>query len=622
MTEPSPTPALTATGRVLDTAARVIAAVVPALIIAFLALCTTTGLVDRYLPSGEYTLLLRRWGQEPWILTGIFLACAAVYTLIFFGLRALVKRWTREPGEFVGRAAHRLHGAVDWLFARWWRVSLLLAVAWAPLYIMQFPGTSNADLVMQSLEVLGDRSQMNYPPFDVYPIGHYLIPNDEILLSNHHNVLLTLLYGHTLGASMALFGTYKVGFVLLTASQAAFTLLAFGRAMTLVGRHVPSRALRLTSLIVLVLCGLPIALWSIAIAKSPLFAAAFVWWLALSIDFALSRTRLSWKRILEWAVITFVVVASAKFALYIVVAQIVFLALIRRGKRPWAELAASIVAPVLIFQVILRLGISLDLVIPGDPLAGEGLQIQTTALALREAPEALTADEKAELDEVFDVEVMRDDFDQWTMGPIRGAGFREGAYRWRTVTEEQVERFDDIWLQIVRKEPLVVADGLILKSFRFFDPLAEGRDNRPGIHADDKISGILIDGDRLSDDGTNDYLRQRMDDLTLFVMRSPILHFGLESSLRVAFVLMLAAVAISLRRPGTWVWALPIALHSGVLMLGGLSSSGRYALGITYALPLVILALGAVRPRVRRTPRDEATDADADAAAPVEQGPR
>lgn len=571
-----------------------------------LSLFTTAGYADRNRDDSQpYTLLVHHFFDAPFQLAGIFTLCVLGYTATIAIVIQIVKRWdTAHTSQFTrDRAkAHRIKAtwqmSITWIYGRWWRLSLFTAVAWAPILIMQAPGTSNADLVMQALETLSDRSSMDYPPFDVYPIAHYLIPNDDVLLSNHHNALLTLTYGNILGLSITLFDSFRAGFVFLTVSQAIFTLVAFGAALRIVGKHVPSIAIKTTALVALAVCGAPVAMWSIAIAKNPLFAAAFIWWLAIAIDFFVSRHEtISLRRIAPWGITTLIMLVSAKFAIYIIVVQLIILLIARRRKKSWVEVLAALAVPVLLFQIILRLLIAAEVVIPGDPLAGKGPQIQSLALALRESPTTLTDEQKADLDKIFDVEIMSQDFDQWTMAPIRGAGYREGAYRWKEVTRAEAARFDKLWLQAVKNEPLLIIDGIIMQSFRFFDPLSEGRDNTPSIRTDDGISAVHVNGHVLSDDGLNDHLREALHQLNSDIMDTPWLRLLLESSLRVALVVVLAIAGILMRRPAVWIWALPLALHCGVLIISPLASSGRYALGITYAIPLVVLALGMVRPR-------------------------
>lgn len=579
---------------------RVATVALPALTLAILTLFAATGYLDRHRGSDEpYPLFFTRLADEPGRVILITAVCAAIYTAVFLILAALVRRWTSERERRAGTPG-RVTRAVDWVLARWWRVSLLIAVMWAPLYIMQAPGTSNADLIMQALEVLGDRSEMSYPPFDVYPIAHSLIPSDDVLLSNHHNVLLTLFYGYVLGASIDLFGSFKLGLLVLTSTQALFTLIAFGRGMSLVARRVDSRALRVLGLVALVLCGYPVALWSMAMAKNPLFAAAFVWWLALSIDYVRSRRPMSAWRIAEWAVVTLVMLISAKFAAYIIAVQIVVLLVARWRKRSWMAVAVSLAVPLAVFQVALKIGFTAGVVIPGDPLEAKAVQIQTMALILREEPDALSPEDRQRLEPIFDVDAMGELFDPWTMGSVRGAGYQEGAYKWCTVTQEQTEEFDSIWQNLAQREPRLVADGVMLTSFRYFDPRSHGSDNWPSVHADDGISSVLVDGNRFSDDGVNDHLRGRLDQFVVFTAKTPGLNLLLESAPRVVLIVLLAAVGIALKRPAVWAWAFPIALHCAVLIGSPLSSSGRYALGISYALPLVIMALG-----VRRAPDDD-----------------
>lgn len=574
---------------------RLVAIAVPAVVLAVLALFGTAGHFDRRRDADEpYALLLEIAFARPLEAIGVFAAFAAVYTALFLGVLAIVRRWSRAavPGTDASRAVVTARRAMAWLYARWWRISLVLMIAWSPLFLMQFPGTSNPDFHLAVVEVLGDRADMDYPPFDVYPIAHHLIPNDEVLLSTHHNAFLTWTYGTLMGTSMDLTGTFRWAFVLLTASQAAFTLLAFGRAMQLVARHVPGTSFRLLAIVVAVVCGHPVAMWSIALAKNPLFAAALLWWLAVCIDVVCSGRKTPLIRVVGWGALTFILINSAKYGEYIVLAQLVVLLIVRRGKRPWAEALTALAIPVLVFEALLRALIGGGHIIPDDPMAAKALQIQSLGLILQQNPDALTNEERERLGPAFDPEVMSQEFDPDFLRPMRGSGYRDGAYRWRTVTEEQAAEFDAVWASAAAREPGLVADSVILGAFRFFDPLSRGFDNWPRVDADDGIQALPIGGHHFGDDGRNDAARAALTDLSHEVASTPGARLLLESSVRAALVVLLAAVAIALRRRAAWIWAVPLALHCGVLIAAPLAASGRYALGITYALPLAILALG------------------------------
>lgn len=572
--------------RVID---RVVAVVVPIVVVVVLATFATIGHLARSAADGEAVLLSQQLTDQPGRVVGTWLLAAAGYAALLGLLIVLYRR--AGPREATGRITR----ASEWVFARWWRVSLVLMVLWSPLFVMQAPGSANSDLHFQVMEVLKDRGDDFYKPFDVYPMAHYLLPNDQVLLSNHHNAFLTWIYGRTIGLSGTLFGSYKPGFLLLTSTQAVFTLVALGRAMSVAASWVLSSRVKVVALVVLVACGYPMALWSTSIAKNPLFAAAFVWWLALSVEHARSTGRPPRWRWLEWLVVTLVMLISAKFALYIVAVQIVVLVIVRRGWPAWRSVGFSLVLPTMVFYLALKSVVAAGWVIPGDPLAGNGLQIQTTAVVLKEHPDALSPSDRDRLEEIFDVDMMVDVYDPATMKPIRGAGYSDGAYKWREVTREEAAQFPDIWWDLVRSEPRTVADGVLFKAYAFFDPLTQGRFNWPNIRINDLMQSKKINGLVLTDDGTNDALRTRLHDATVTVNETSGLSLVIASSVRVVLVILLVTAGIALRRPSVWVWGLPLALHSAVLVMSPLSSSGRYALGIAYALPFAVLAVAASR---------------------------
>jgi hypothetical protein len=333
-----------------------------------------------------------------------------------------------------------------------------------------------------------------------------------------------------------------------------------------------------------------------SVSKNPLFAAAFCWALALAVDHVRSRERIPWHRMLEWGLVTLIAINAAKFATPLMAVLLVLVLLGRWGWGAWRTALVAVAIPLVLLQAGLKVGVAQEWIIPGDPMAGKGVQVLSMGLTLKVDPDALSEQDRADLEKIFDVDLMREKYKPATMGPIRGAGYREGAYQWRTVTAEEASRFNGIWLDLATDEPALIADGVLLKSYRFFDPVTHGRDNRPTITTDDAASGLTVTGPaRLSDDFINTRGRETIDSAAAFVNGTPGLRFLMEAPLRTVLVILLAILAISLRRPSAWIWALPLALHAGVLLIAPVDSSGRYALGITYFLPFALLALAASR---------------------------
>ncbi len=577
----------------------VAAVLIPIIVVSVLALAATMGWFSRnVIPDGEYLLFLEYVGSHTKMLLATFLIFVGIFAgmilaLIHWGGNALDRSDDSAPGR---RVITRINRGVDWVLARWWRLSALLAVAWSPLIVGQFPGTSNADLVMQAREVLGDRGEIDYPPFNVYPIAHYLVPNDEVLLSEHHNALLTLMYGTVLGKSLEHFGSFEVGFIILTMSQLAITLIAFGRASELLSRWVTRPGARSLFLAVLILSGFPTALWAVAIAKNPLFGAAFVWLIALAFDHVRSRESPHWMRALELVLPAVMALNSAKFAQPILAVLLIMVLIAQVSWAKWRVALAGLALPILLTQLVVDIGIAQEKIIPGDPMAGKGLQIQSMALTLKERPGALSPEDERALNEIFDVEMMIEGYQPRTMAPVRGAGFREGAYQWREVTRQEASEFNGIWRRLALAEPDMVVNGALLTSYRFFDPFTPASDNRPSITNDDSIQTLVItDGATLSDDFTNLERRETLHEVANDLSTDEWLLLPTNGVARTVVVILLATAAIILRRPAAWIWALPMALHCGVFLLSPLDSSGRYALGVTYFMPFAILAFASAR---------------------------
>ncbi|PWH06407.1 hypothetical protein DEO23_05390 [Brachybacterium endophyticum] len=596
--------------RLVRGAEKVGAVVIPVLVVAALTVFATMGWLDRH-PlegQGENLLFLQLLRKHTLILLGLLIYTAVMFAVVLV-LAGGVLRYTLaraderlDPArDLLRRRDPRLTRAVSWLLARWWRVSLLLLVVWSPILLLQFPGYSSWDLVMQAREVLDQRGSVKPPPFDVYPIAHYLVPTGDALLSAHHGAGLTLLYGTVLGFAADHLGGFGVGLAILSLAQLAVTLIALGRATALLGRWVASPGVRTVALVVLVLGGLPIAFWSMSVAPGPLFAAALCWLLALSVDHVRSREEIAPRRMLEWTLVALVVACSARVGIPVLLVLLVMTVLARHGWQAWRTALVSLALPALVVPAALAIGVTQHRIIPEDPMRERGLQIQSLALALHQNPDSLSAQDAKTLDRVFDVEKLGTSYDPASIDAALGAGDGDGAYRRQSVTAAEVAEFPGVWKDTVADQPTIVADGMLLSTFRLFDPLGYGRGNLPTTTQDDGAADVLIGGDgHLSDDGVNSGGRDAVHAIAGALNGHDGLRVLTEAPLRVVVVLLLTTIAVALRRPNAWVWALPVALCTWALVKSPDDSSGLDSLAFVYLVPFALLALAGSRELVAR----------------------
>ena len=586
----------------LGGAARWVPQLVSWAVVVVVAVATAAGLVTRYLTPDDaaYPLLSREVGDHPLASAGLLALSLAAYVVVVLGLRPVLGAWRlmEQPaaaGEpHPGRWARR----VDWAYARWWRVSLVLAVLWLPWFFTSFPGQPSPDPSNMFTELLSSRSDFaGAPPFaDAnatapyldYPTSAYLVEGgSDSLWSNHHPFFLMLAFGSVCAASSALFDSLVPALVVLSATSVVLTLVAFGRALTILGAMVPTRRHRVTALVVLGLSPL-IAMWSMAQHKNQLFCAAFVWWLALLARLVHRRGPVGRRWYVETFAVSLIMATTVQFGSIVLVVQALGLLFVRGARVP--ALVAVAVPGVLVYGSIAAATAG-GLLIPSDPIETKGVQLQVLALTLNEHPDALTATQRADLERIFDLDAFTASFDPSSTDPLKSTGplsRKTASFRYLTVQEEDWDAFDAAALDVAARHPTSAVDAVFLKSYRYLDPFDEGTDWYPPWS---RYYDRTIDGHRVAPLDLNLTMRSgtRAQAYHCYEVSAcrPLISHGIKT---VAIVLLLAA-AIGVRRRFAWLWALPFALQLAIAGASPLSAGGRYVLASTYGLAVVLLLL-------------------------------
>lgn len=582
-------------------------------IVVVIAAATAIGAINRWVDAdGEYFLLTRAVAERPILSALIGVVSLAGYALGFRLLCRAVAGWrhgaTSAPPR--RRVAVALAGATGWVFARWWRISLVLAVAWLPWYATSFPGQPNPDFARTIGEFLLQRSDFGeepapIAPFEAYPTSQYLMTDSERIWSNHHNFYLMLYYGAGSKLSLVLFDSLMPAIFVFAALSGLFTLVAFGRSFGILGEFVTAWKVRLAAFVVVAASPL-IALWSISHTKNHLFAAAFVWWLALLARFV-HRDHVTKRWYVETAFVSIVIAVSVLFGWMLLLVQAVAMLWMRR-RRFAGLIALGIPALVLHFSVSGL--VSAGVIIPSDPIETKGLQLQQLALILKEHPDTLSADDEEALSRLFDIEAMRAAFDPDISDPVKSTGpwhLKTDSYRYQSVEEGDWDAFNGIYLRAAVAHPDTFLDGLVLKTYRYVDPLDEGTNFYPPWLADYARSvGEHPIAPVAFNDGPREEVRSEfLDCFGTFGCRPLLSH-----SVRTVAVLLLLAAAMVVGRRDRWFWALPFGLQIGVVALSPLSAGGRYGLGFTYALAAMILILAIDDRRSDRSDPEESEESE------------
>ncbi|MBE7325851.1 hypothetical protein IEQ44_14455 [Nocardioides sp. Y6] len=569
------------------------------------ATATAIGLVSRLLAPDDapYFLLTAVVADHPVVSLLFWVLCLLAYALGFRALCRGLERWRHGVDSTPPRGprTQRLERLTTWIFARWWHGAVALAVAWSPWILLSWPGQPNPDFARTIGEFLLQRSDFVggvIAPFEAYPTSHYLLPDSERIWSNHHNFFLMLYYGGISKLSILLFDSLMPGIFLISTLSLLLTLVAFGRAFSILGRLVPSWKVR--AVVVGIVAGSPlIGLWGMSHSKNHLFAALLVWWLALMAQFVHAPAPVGRRWWVETALVSTGLAVSVLFGWILLVAQALVMLGLRRGR--FVPLVVMAVPALLVHGTVTTAG-ALGLLIPSDPIETKGVQLQQLSLILREHPDALSADDREALGRIFDLEAMAAAYDEDVSDPVKSSGpfsRKTASYRYKTVQPEDWEAFTGIWLRAGAEHPDTFVDALVAKSYRYLDPLDEGTHFYPPWSGDYER---VVGEHPVAPVEINSLTRPALRDAAYACFKVEGCRPLLSHSLRTVAVVLLCAAAIVVRRRFAWLWAMPFALQVGIVAMSPLAAGGRYALGFTYGLAVVIALMAIDDRQPERSP--------------------
>ena len=158
----------------------------------------------------------------------------------------------------------------------------------------------------------------------------------------------------------------------------------------------------------------PLAVFStISLTKSPLFAFSFVW--AFGVWYELFRTwrgkgdkvvRLRRRSLIALILACVVMLASAKYAWYIIVLQLI-LALLSDHRR-WKAYVVALLLPVIVLHGGVVMLTRTGAIISGDPIESHGVQLQQIARIAKRNPGSIPQSAREEIAPIFNLDQMAD----------------------------------------------------------------------------------------------------------------------------------------------------------------------------------------------------------------------
>lgn len=465
----------------------------------------------------------------------------------------------------------------------------------------------------------------SFVPMDIYPTAHYLWPEHPVYLTDQHNIILTLLYGGVLTFSRYISGSNDLGFVFLSVLQyvfAAFCCAATTHRVcnvpapgspisdtrwhparvdyttnTLIQspahgehNHTPlylessSSPVRFSVLAWFALC--PLAVFStVSLTKSPLFAFAFVWWLGIFMQLHLyPKHKVSWKIYAALALSSTVMLASAKYAWYLIVAQALILIISQR--RRWWLFAVSLLIPTLIIHGGVSFAIDRGVIISGDPIESRGIQLQQIARIAKKDPQSISEEAQKLIAPIFNLDQMAKAYYANDADPVKSSGIQSKrvSYKWRTVTESDMQEFNAAWKAIVQESPVVALDAFLAKVYGYFNVV-----DHPYVAMDYYVDSRYVTSQTDWIGYYNAAWREHVTTVTRAVSNVPVLGWPLHGNFYVTLTLALGAAEILLKRYRTIAWQMPLVLLMGVMISAPANNFERHMLPVAFSFAAVCI---------------------------------
>lgn len=379
----------------------------------------------------------------------LLLQFIATYPLVFLGLMLFVRATmsTRAGDKFTTLLLPSPATKSVLLFAA------LIAFAWSPWVISQYPGAMNWDTYYQIWMCYPE----NHPIASDWDTSHEYLPN---ALSDHHPLFDTLLYGFFARASQELFGTWDYGVFSLVLIQTIGYAFVFSSAIAWMGKMKIPVWTRLTCLLFIMFFPI-IPNFAATLIKDSTFGLFFVsfFFIILKIVFEGDRSN---KIFLGLAVTAVFCCLSKKTGLYVVTPTLVAMTIILGGRRIKIACASIAVTAIVVMNVILPFALfpALD-VAPGGKQEMLSLPFQQTAAVANRHPEDVSEEEREAIDAVLDYSDLAMRYNPQTTDPVKNRFKADSSI-------SQLTDYLSVWIHQGLRHPLTYFDSWLGLTSRFW----------------------------------------------------------------------------------------------------------------------------------------------------------
>ncbi|PWG59169.1 hypothetical protein DF200_08930 [Bifidobacterium catulorum] len=342
--------------------------------------------------------------------------------------------------------------------------------------------------------------------------------------------------------------------------------------------------------------------------KSPLFAFTFVWWFGVLYELhslhtparttpaptptahtthttPITTPRIPARTVIALAVSTLIMLASAKYAVYIV-ALLLVLALLA-DRRRWRTWTIALLIPLIAFQGMLTALTATHTIIGGDAIESKGIQLQQIGRVAQRNPQGIPQSARDRLAPIIDLDAAAKAYFPQDADRMKSSGSAEDktiVYRWKTVTADDMTQFNKAWLEIGKANPVLYIDAALAKSYGYFDVT-----DLPYVSALYYMDNGVIKTNAPHIAGWLGGWRDAVAGVFNGWSRVPVIGWPLHGNFWTILVLVIGAAEVVLRRWRALAFHLPMLLLMGVMITAPANDFDRHMLPLAFVFAFLAI---------------------------------
>ena len=502
-------------------------------------------------------------------LLGISLAMVAYYLMV-------VISWALIGGkDEITVDIRKEKPNLPWKFSLSLKMILVIFLAWLPYYLVYWPGTANADTIVQIL-------QYNHISTHINPLS--AVTGPEYFITNHHPYLLTMIFGTFCKLGVAM-GDIRIGFTIYIIIHMLFQAAVFTFCLQYLRRiGVRDRAVKITQYIIMFLPVFP--LHAICMLKDNVYSAFVLLVLFCLVEIVRTKGEvLGQKKFLAFFFIVSLLMMMTKvYGKYVMIGLCVIM--LFRYRRYWKQTLISTVVPVLIFQ-FLYMGLLMDAlkVAPGGLQEALSVPFQQTTRYIKTYRDELTQEEYDAINDLIPVDKIVEVYE-----PERSDNVKE-LYDQQTTMSELL-RYIKVWAQMGLKHPLVYIDATLNNIYDYFDidktdylnykMISNYIQSQPEIYPPEEYSWLYIEAPEFLESA-----RYAVAQMTQLVERIPVIGWLMSMGLLPYLILFTAYMNKARKRRDEHLLLVLPFLSFCVCVLSPENGNARYVMPLIYMLPFL-----------------------------------